>query len=178
VLLFLSWAARCYVNYYHAHNYDMIRKLDTSLCLSSLRGSNLKHSQDLENVIKKSFKTLATPFLYLRSCSLTVGTTLHSLTLRVEAEVLSETLIPTKIRDDTFRKAWIFILDIVSQRKFWRLSYITAFILSINHRYLFRKCTDLLFRICLQLSLPTNFAPIDVHRIVLETKAAAHWLSP
>jgi hypothetical protein len=73
----------------------MIRKLDASLRLSSLRSNKLQHSQDRENDIKKSPKTLATSFLDLRRCSLVVVTTLHSLTLRVEAEVLSETLIPT-----------------------------------------------------------------------------------
>ena len=34
-----------------------------------------------------------------------VDTTLHSSTLRVEAEVLSETLILTNISGNTFRKA-------------------------------------------------------------------------
>jgi len=129
----------------------MIRKVDASLRLSSLRGRNLQHSQDRENDIKKSPKTLATSYLDLRRCSLMVGTTLHSLTLRVEADVLSKTLIPTcqNTRRHISQSMNLYIRQRKHNTYLWRFSYITAFVFSINHRYLFRKCVGLLFHICL-----------------------------
>jgi hypothetical protein len=105
-----------------------------------------------------------------------VGTTLHSLTLSVEGEVLSETLISTyrNTRRHISQSMNLYIRQRKPSANFWCFSYVTAFIFSISHRYLFRKCTGLLFRICLQLFLAANFAAIDVHRIALEMKAEVH----
>jgi hypothetical protein len=78
----------------------MIHKLDASLRLSSLRDSNLQHSQDRENDIKKSPKTLTTSFLDLRR----------------QKFYQKRWYLPTEIRSDmrVFRKAWIFMLGNVS----------------------------------------------------------------
>ena len=147
----------------------MIRTLDASLRLPSLRCSNLQHLQDRENDIKKRPKTSATSFLDLRRYILKVGSTLYSLTLKVKAEVLSETQIPTyqNTRRNISQNMSLYIRQHKHSTNLWRFFYVIVFIFSINHRYLFRKCIGLLFRICLQLSLAANFALIDVHRIAL-----------
>jgi hypothetical protein len=117
------------------YSYDMIRKPDTSLRHSSLRSSNLHHSQDRENDIKKS-KTLATSFLDLRRCSLTVGTTIYYFTLKVEAEGLSSTLVPAyKNRRRHISPIMdVYIWCLKRSINFWLFSYVTAFIFSINKR--------------------------------------------